>query len=70
MRRGYSLLEWETLLEQQDSSWKNRLLLTAKTNFYSLKTEKIPTGMVALGDLLGCYRVGTLLNMGSENWPI
>ena len=26
-------------------------------NFYSLKTEKIPTGMVTLGNWLGCYRV-------------
>ena len=25
-------------------------------NFYSLKTEKIPTGIMALGDWLGCYR--------------
>ena len=24
--------------------------------------------MVALGDGLGCYRVGILLNMGSGNW--
>ena len=37
-------------------------------NFYSLKTKKIPIGMVALGDWLGCYRVGNrvgiLPNMG------
>ena len=26
-------------------------------NFYSLK-KKIPAGRVALGDWLGCYRVG------------
>ena len=29
-----------------------------EANFYSLKTEKIPTGRVALGDWLGHYRVG------------
>ena len=43
-------------------------------NFYSLKTEKIPTGMVALGDWLACYkvddRVGILHNMGSGNWLV
>ena len=27
-------------------------------NFYSLKIQKIPAGMVALGVCLGCYRVG------------
>ena len=27
-------------------------------NFYSLKTKEIPAGRVALGDCLGCYRVG------------
>ena len=26
-------------------------------NFYSLKTKKIPAGMLALGDWLGCYKV-------------
>ena len=26
-------------------------------NFYNLKTEKISTGMVALGDWLRCYRM-------------
>ena len=31
-------------------------------NFYSLKTEKILTGRVALGDWLGCYRVSILRN--------
>ena len=43
-------------------------------NFYSLKTEKIPTGMVALDDWLGCYkvysRVGILHNLGSGNWLV
>ena len=43
-------------------------------SFYSLKTEKIPTGMVALGDWLGCYRVdswvGILHNIGSRNWLV
>ena len=28
------------------------------TKFYSCETEKIPTGRVALGYWLGCYRVG------------
>ena len=40
-------------------------------NFYSIKTEKISTEMVALGDWLGCYGVcnmlGIFLSMGSEN---
>ena len=31
-------------------------------NFYSLKTEKILTGRVALGDWLGFYRVSILRN--------
>ena len=39
-------------------------------NFYSLKTEKIPTGMVALG----CYRVdgrvGIFQKMGPGNWLV
>ena len=39
-------------------------------SFYSLKTEKIPTGMVALGDWLGCYRaynrVGLYLILGQR----
>ena len=43
-------------------------------NFYNLKTEKVPTGMVALGELLGCYRIGNrvgiLPNMGSGNWRV
>ena len=39
-------------------------------NFYSLKTEKIPTGMVALGDWLGCYGVGILSTTGSGNWSV
>ena len=36
--------------------------------------QKIPTGMVALGDWLGCYRVDNTLsilpNMESRNWPV
>ena len=43
-------------------------------NFYNLKTEKIPTGMTALGDWLRCYRmdnrVDIYLIMGPGNWPI
>ena len=43
-------------------------------NIYSLKTEKIPTGRVALGDWLGCYRAGNkmsiLPNMGPGNWLV
>ena len=43
-------------------------------NFYSLKAEKVPTGTVALGDWLACYRVGNrmgiLPNTGSGNWPV
>ncbi|CAI9156044.1 unnamed protein product, partial [Rangifer tarandus platyrhynchus] len=35
---------------------ESQLLLQQVANFYSLKTEKIPTGTVALGDWLGCYR--------------
>ena len=42
-------------------------------NFYNLKTEKIPTGMTALGDWLRCYRmdnrVDIYLIMGPGNWP-
>ena len=37
-------------------------------NFYGLKAEKVPTGMVALGGWLACCRVGNrmgiLPNMG------
>jgi len=33
-------------------------------NFYSLKTEKILTGRVALDDWLECYRVSILPNRG------
>ena len=33
-------------------------LATEEVSFYSLKTEKIPTGRVALDDWLGHYRVG------------
>ena len=40
-------------------------------NFYR---QKIPTGMVALGGWLGCYKVdsrlGILPNMGSGKWPV
>ena len=47
---------------------------TLAAHFYSFKIEKIPTGMVALGDCLGCYRVdsrvGILYNMKSGNWPV
>ena len=43
-------------------------------SFYNLKTEKVPTGMVALSDWLGCYRIGNrvgiLPNMGSGNWRV
>ena len=35
-------------------------------NFYSLKTKKIPTGSVALGDWSGCYRVDILPSMESN----
>ena len=35
------------------------------SDFYSLKTKKIPAGRVALGDLLGCYKVDILPNMES-----
>ena len=49
------------------AGWK-RISRHEVANFYSLKTETIPIGMVALGDGLGCYRVGILLNMGSGNW--
>ena len=36
-------------------------------NFYILKTKKITAGSMALGDWLGCYRVGILADMGSGN---
>ena len=43
-------------------------------NFYSLNTEKIPAGMAALGDRLGCYTaedtLGILPNMGSRHGPV
>ena len=43
-------------------------------SFYSLKTEKIPTGMVALGGWLGCCRVDNrvdiLPTMGPGNWLV
>ena len=34
-------------------------------NFYSLKIEKIPTGILVLSDWLGYHRVGILPNTGS-----
>ena len=43
------MLQWETLLEQWASSWESRPFCGPVANFYSLKTEKIPTGRVALG---------------------
>ena len=57
---------------------KDRTLLSTQhthmyaANFYSLQTEKIPR--VALGNWLGCYRVGNrigiLPNTGLGNWPV
>ena len=42
--------------------------------FFTTSKQKIPTGRVALGDWLGCYRVesrvGILHNMESRNWPV
>ena len=48
---------WETLLEQRASSRESRSLSQTVAKFYSLETEKIPTGRVAVGDWLGYYRV-------------
>ena len=43
-------------------------------NFYGLKAEKVPTGMVALGGWFACCRVGNrvdiLPNVGSGNWLV
>ena len=39
-------------------------------NFYSLKTEKIPTGIMAVGDWLECSRMGILHIVGSGNWLV
>ena len=43
-------------------------------SFYSLKTKKIPTGTVVLGEWLGHYRVstrvGVLRSLGSGNQPV
>ena len=36
-------------------------------NFYSLKTEKIPSRRVALGDWLGCQRVGNSLGIFTKH---
>ena len=62
------------LLKQQASSWETKLFHRLVANVYRLKTEKIPTVMVALGDWLGCYRgynrVGLLPNIGSGNWHV
>ena len=59
----------ETLLEQQTSSRESWTFHRPAANFYSLKTEN-SSGVVALGDLLGCYRVGILPDMGSGNWLV
>ena len=68
MRGEQSLLEWETLLEQQAGSGRAKHFRRLAANFYILKTEKIPTGRVVLGDWLRCSgvgnRVGVLLNVG------
>ena len=40
-----------------DAQLKGEPLCELVANFYSLKTKKIPTGRVALGNWLGCYRV-------------
>ena len=60
MRGEKSLLEWDTLLEKQAGSRESQALSQANSQFYCLKTEKIPTGTVALGDWLGGYRVGDI----------
>ena len=61
------MLQWETLLEQWASSWESRPFCGPVANFYSLKTEKIPTGRVALGDWLGCYRVGNSVSIFTKH---
>ena len=38
--------------------------------FFILKTEKIPAGIIALGDWLGYYWLGILPNIGLGNWPV
>ena len=68
MRAESSLLEWETLLEQQAGTRRAHPLHGLVANLHSLKTEKTPVGRVALGDWLGCYRVGTAPNMESGSW--
>ena len=51
-----------------------RLTHTHRADFYSLKTEKIPIGRVALGNWLVWYmlggRVGILPNMTSGDWLV
>lgn len=40
-----------------DAQLKGEPLCELVANLYSLKTKKIPTGRLALGHWLGCYRV-------------
>ena len=56
-------------LHRVGHDWSN-LAAAAAANFYSLKTQKIPAGRVAVGDWLGCYRVGILPNIESVRWLI
>ena len=56
--------------------WLKRELnaFTGLQLFFTTSKQKIPTGRMALGDWLGCYRVesrvGILHNMESRNWPV
>ena len=67
MRGEQSLLEREMLLEQWAGSKESGPLSRATSQFLQPQ-DKIPAGTVALGDWLGCYRVGILPNKGSESW--
>lgn len=62
------------LLERGPAQSRADPLHRPAADFYSLNTEKIPAGMAALGDRLGCYTaegtLGILPNMGSRHGPV
>ena len=49
-------VQWADLLTDQGES---TIFLGLVTNFYNLKTKKIPAGRLAVGDWLRCHRVTT-----------
>ena len=57
MREEWRLLEWEMLLEQWGQLRGELNAFAGLQPIFVASRQKILTGMVALGDWLGCYRV-------------